>query len=264
MLRLPRLCHARCYVTPVTMRHFLVDVAPRRLRSNFAAESSFPFYLYPHLICAPSWIPPPPPPPHPPPPLLVPASARMPARTTRSPRAATSPATIPGDTCQHPPRSSSSCSPPRSPVYEYPLNGQWIMMDIDDGYILWTGIWKGASLPRPRHARSSPPPSPRQLQGSVSPPNVPSPYLALFSRHCQDDRFPARPRPRHPSGARRLSQNTGHLDALRGQRLSAISPLRFAHFASLGRSSPVTTVRTSFISTLRLLIVPSQRCMADT
>ncbi len=30
-----------------------------------------------------------------------------------------------------------------SPVYEYPLNGQWIMMDVDDGYILWTGIWKG-------------------------------------------------------------------------------------------------------------------------
>lgn len=29
-----------------------------------------------------------------------------------------------------------------SPVYEYPLNGQWIMMDMDDGYILWTGIWK--------------------------------------------------------------------------------------------------------------------------
>ncbi|KAI9456785.1 transcription regulator HTH, apses-type DNA-binding domain-containing protein [Russula earlei] len=28
------------------------------------------------------------------------------------------------------------------PVYEYPLNGQWIMMDVDDGYILWTGIWK--------------------------------------------------------------------------------------------------------------------------
>lgn len=34
-----------------------------------------------------------------------------------------------------------------SPVYEYPLNGQWIMMDIDDGYILWTGIWKGQSVP---------------------------------------------------------------------------------------------------------------------
>ncbi|KAG9052854.1 hypothetical protein FS842_009153 [Serendipita sp. 407] len=31
---------------------------------------------------------------------------------------------------------------PRGPVYEYPLNGQWIMMDMDDGYILWTGIWK--------------------------------------------------------------------------------------------------------------------------
>ncbi|KAJ7107066.1 transcription regulator HTH, apses-type DNA-binding domain-containing protein, partial [Mycena epipterygia] len=30
------------------------------------------------------------------------------------------------------------------PVYEYPLNSQWIMMDIDDGYVLWTGIWKGA------------------------------------------------------------------------------------------------------------------------
>ena len=30
-----------------------------------------------------------------------------------------------------------------SPVYEYPLRGQWIMMDTDDGYILWTGIWKG-------------------------------------------------------------------------------------------------------------------------
>ena len=29
------------------------------------------------------------------------------------------------------------------PVFEYPLNGQWIMMDIDDGYVLWTGIWKG-------------------------------------------------------------------------------------------------------------------------
>ncbi|CAE6397223.1 unnamed protein product [Rhizoctonia solani] len=25
------------------------------------------------------------------------------------------------------------------PVYEYPLNGQWIMMDTDDGYVLWTG-----------------------------------------------------------------------------------------------------------------------------
>lgn len=31
-----------------------------------------------------------------------------------------------------------------SPVYEYSLQGQWIMMDIDDGYVLWTGIWKGS------------------------------------------------------------------------------------------------------------------------
>lgn len=28
-------------------------------------------------------------------------------------------------------------------------------MDIDDGYILWTGIWKGMSLPSPRHPYSS-------------------------------------------------------------------------------------------------------------
>ncbi|EIM79150.1 DNA-binding domain of Mlu1-box binding protein MBP1, partial [Stereum hirsutum FP-91666 SS1] len=28
------------------------------------------------------------------------------------------------------------------PVYEYSLRDQWIMMDADDGYILWTGIWK--------------------------------------------------------------------------------------------------------------------------
>lgn len=33
-----------------------------------------------------------------------------------------------------------------SPVYEYPLNGQWIMLDMDDGYVLWTGIWKGLSF----------------------------------------------------------------------------------------------------------------------
>ncbi|KAI0636290.1 transcription regulator HTH, apses-type DNA-binding domain-containing protein, partial [Trametes polyzona] len=32
------------------------------------------------------------------------------------------------------------------PVYEYPLNGQWIMLDMDDGYVLWTGIWKGVLI----------------------------------------------------------------------------------------------------------------------
>ena len=31
-------------------------------------------------------------------------------------------------------------------MYEYPLNGQWIMLDMDDGYVLWTGIWKGSSF----------------------------------------------------------------------------------------------------------------------
>lgn len=33
------------------------------------------------------------------------------------------------------------------PVYEYPLNGQWLMVDSDNGYVLWTGIWKGESRP---------------------------------------------------------------------------------------------------------------------
>ncbi|KAH7106364.1 DNA-binding domain of Mlu1-box binding protein MBP1 [Auriculariales sp. MPI-PUGE-AT-0066] len=28
------------------------------------------------------------------------------------------------------------------PVWEYHLNGQWLMMDSENGYILWTGIWK--------------------------------------------------------------------------------------------------------------------------
>ncbi|KAF8335900.1 transcription regulator HTH, apses-type DNA-binding domain-containing protein [Cantharellus anzutake] len=28
------------------------------------------------------------------------------------------------------------------PVYEYPIGDNWIMMDADDGYILWTAIWK--------------------------------------------------------------------------------------------------------------------------
>jgi hypothetical protein len=49
----------------------------------------------------------------------------------------------------------STCSSFASPVYEYPLNGQWIMMDIDDGYILWTGIWKGESLLSFPHLYSS-------------------------------------------------------------------------------------------------------------
>ena len=68
------------------------------------------------------------------------------------------------------------------PVYEYPLNGQWIMLDMDDGYVLWTGIWKGehpprtlpfapsriandlrsSSFPAPAHAHAH---SPRQLEG---------------------------------------------------------------------------------------------------
>lgn len=32
------------------------------------------------------------------------------------------------------------------PVYEYPLNGHWLMIDSDNSYILWTSIWKGISV----------------------------------------------------------------------------------------------------------------------
>ncbi|VDC04914.1 unnamed protein product [Peniophora sp. CBMAI 1063] len=28
------------------------------------------------------------------------------------------------------------------PVYEYSVNGHWIMIDADDSFVLWTGIWK--------------------------------------------------------------------------------------------------------------------------
>ncbi|KAF8315810.1 DNA-binding domain of Mlu1-box binding protein MBP1, partial [Clavulina sp. PMI_390] len=28
------------------------------------------------------------------------------------------------------------------PVYEYPIGDQWIMLDAEDGYVLWTAIWK--------------------------------------------------------------------------------------------------------------------------
>ena len=41
-------------------------------------------------------------------------------------------------------------------------------------------------------------------------------------------------------------------------------PFIAPHLASLGRSSPVTSVCTSFISTLDLLIHPLQCCMANT
>lgn len=34
------------------------------------------------------------------------------------------------------------------PVYEYLLNGHWLMMDVDDGYVLWTGIWKALGHPK--------------------------------------------------------------------------------------------------------------------
>ena len=98
-----------------------------------------------------------------------------------------------------------------SPVYEYPLNGQWIMMDIDDGYILWTGIWKGASLiffftfgvpPRlTAVVRSA-----RQLERCVV--CCVSGLIAGCSRrpsgHRENDRLAARPRASHPPRTRRI------------------------------------------------------------
>jgi hypothetical protein len=42
-----------------------------------------------------------------------------------------------------------------SPVWEYPVGDQWIMMDSDDGYVLWTAIWKGAKVfPSPDRGKS--------------------------------------------------------------------------------------------------------------
>ena len=75
----------------------------------------------------------------------------MQAPITMSPKAGISQATIPGGTCEfldydlpHKCYKCPEIADDRTrPVYEYPLNGQWIMMDADDGYILWTGIWKG-------------------------------------------------------------------------------------------------------------------------
>lgn len=46
------------------------------------------------------------------------------------------------------------------------------MMDIDDGYILWTGIWKGtiSSLPFPSAIRLTPRPSSWEFKRPVDPP----------------------------------------------------------------------------------------------
>lgn len=106
-------------------------------------------------------------------------------------------------------------------------------MDIDDGYILWTGIWKGTSHPLSRPPVLIAALSAWELQRSVPPRNILSlPHLALFSRHRQNDRFTARLGSRHPSGTRRLSQNTGNLDALRGKR----PPFLAVHSAPSSRS----------------------------
>lgn len=93
----------------------------------------------------------------------VPASGHTLPHNIMSPKAATSRATTLEGTCASIVLPSAARTPPAdallvsrrfSPVYEYPLNGQWIMMDIDDGYILWTGIWKGAPTSRLARVRA--------------------------------------------------------------------------------------------------------------
>ena len=73
-------------------------------------------------------------------------SGHTPAPLIMLRKGAISPVTTPEATCRRTIAAHGyqrSLNPNHRPVYEYPLNGQWIMMDIDDGYILWTGIWKG-------------------------------------------------------------------------------------------------------------------------
>ena len=71
-------------------------------------------------------------------------------QTTMSPKGGTLLAMAPEATCKsrarHPVPEHVHFIRGR-PVYEYPLNGQWIMLDMDDGYVLWTGIWKGKHSP---------------------------------------------------------------------------------------------------------------------
>lgn len=138
----------------------------------------------------------------------APASAPTRAPRTMSPRAATSPPTTSAATCE----SALWCAPlvadGPSPVYEYPLNGQWIMMDIDDGYILWTGIWKGASpfvCPAWRRAVLT------AVAALGNSKGVSQVVLALGagcsrcpSGHRENDRFAARPRATYSARARRL------------------------------------------------------------
>ncbi|KAH0833367.1 hypothetical protein J3R83DRAFT_12468 [Lanmaoa asiatica] len=95
------------------------------------------------------------------------------------------------------------------PVYEYPLNGQWIMMDIDDGYILWTGIWK-ADIVKMIDSQPDLAPVIRRVRGG---------YLKIQGTWMPYE-----------------------VSAL--PSLPSLPP----HLTSLGRSPPVTTVCTSFIS----------------
>lgn len=69
------------------------------------------------------------------------------------------------------------------------------MMDVDDGYILWTGIWKGVplvALPHPISylvfQHSEIPKVRGYVTMSISFGNIGN---SSTSRYCQDDRFAA-------------------------------------------------------------------------
>lgn len=92
-------------------------------------------------------------------------------------------------------------------------------MDIDDGYILWTGIWKGELiLPTTNFVCID--------DGSVALGNSKGTVKRtsiLFSRvltchtlsrHCENDRLSARPRSIDTKGEGWLPQDPGYLDAL--------------------------------------------------
>ena len=97
------------------------------------------------------------------------------------------------------------------------------MMDIDDGYILWTGIWKGKLPERVAYMLLERARITLQLAlGNAKGKLIPSVnvcrsiHLSPYSRYREDARVATRPRPSASASSGRLSQDTRHLDALRG------------------------------------------------
>lgn len=85
------------------------------------------------------------------------------------------------------------------PVYEYPLLGQWIMMDMDDGYILWTGIWKALG-----HSKGDLNGTSDRLADLVYP----------LSRHRENGGVRARTSRTHPQGSWGLFEDPRDVDAV--------------------------------------------------